>query len=121
MLCHGKLARAFYETVEKITGKAQNIICLSNEHLSLKEIESLLIEKVESFDTGEEIIMLVGIKGGSCWNAALKLAKTKNNIHVISGINLPMVITFSIKQNELSCNELVEKIINSGKTGIAIE
>jgi len=120
ILCHGQLAQSLFDTARKITGDIENVVCLSNENLSVLDIEELLSDKINSFDTTTDILIFVGIKGGSCWNAALKTAKKHKNIHVISGVNLPMFITFCTNRDRLSLNELLEKIINSGRTGIDI-
>ena len=75
ILSHGHLAHSLLDTVNKITGKIEDIICLSNENLSAEALESLLYDTVNSIHGDKDIILFVGIKGGSCWNAAMKTAR----------------------------------------------
>ncbi|RKY89048.1 hypothetical protein DRQ09_02015 [candidate division KSB1 bacterium] len=118
ILSHGGLSLSLLNTAEKITGKQEDIICLSNNNLSNKELDNLLRKNINSIDNKEDILIFVGLKGGSCWNTAIRQMKLNKNIHIISGVNLPMLITFIIKKNKLPLNELIKKIVDSGKSGI---
>ncbi|NOZ61937.1 MAG: PTS sugar transporter subunit IIA [Calditrichaeota bacterium] len=119
IVTHGPMAQPLIAAAETILGKADNIRALSTTPFSLKEIVSeveKIIEK-EAWDDG--VLVMASLRGGSCWNAAVLIANKKSNVQVVSGVNLPMVISFLSKRNSLSLSELAETVYHDGVRGIA--
>jgi mannose/fructose/sorbose-specific phosphotransferase system IIA component len=121
LLTHGKLSDELFSTCEAIIGKNDYVFCLSNERLSLAELHNSiksLIEK-EKFEDG--LLILVELKGGSCWTAAKRIEKEYPNTKVISGVNLPMIFSAITKRDKYNLEELTEWVKNDGIRGILSE
>ena len=115
---HGKLAEGILTSVEMIIGKCSNVdyVCITpkndNEFLENK-INSLLEEE----DENDELIILTDVFGGSVSNACMKYTKRKN-IHVITGINLPILLELLSFKGTEDTHELIMNSIERGKSGI---
>ena len=59
-------------------------------------------------------MILASLKGGSCWNVAAAIAKDHGHARVISGINLPMALSFMTKRDLLALEELADVLVKDG-------
>lgn len=115
---HSNIGEAVMNVLKSISGSSNNMSFLSNDGLSTKE----LVQKIKDVSaTAREngLFIFVDIYGGSCWQAA-KMAKFKRS-HIITGFNLPMLISFINKREKFSFGELTEVLENDAKRGIIIE
>jgi len=130
VIAHGNFAEALVSAAEKILGPSESLIPVSNEGYSLKDltikIESLILDNAKS----DGICIMSEFKGGSCFIAAKKAcmqAKKSidlsfaSNIFLLTGLNMPMLITFISGRNSLSPPELAHAMKNEGIQGITIE
>ena len=84
---HGKLASGFQDTVEMLTQyKELYAICAYCE----EEFPENLYKLIEKFPE-EEIIIFADVFGGSVCREALELIQENERIHVVAGINLPLI------------------------------
>ncbi len=72
--------------------------------------------KTQELDHGEGVLILTDIYGSTPANIACALS-AKENVRIISGINLPMLIRV-LNYPNLPLDELVLKAISGGKEGI---
>ncbi len=119
ILTHGPIAEATRKAAETILGEIENVHTLSTTGLSLKK----LIHKLETIVTSEKssdgLIIMVSLQGGTCWNAAVSVARKHPSIEVVSGVNLPMMIAFVMKRQSQSLQELAKTIKEDAVRGIA--
>jgi len=73
-------------------------------------------KKVKEIDHGDGVLILTDIYGSTPSNIACALSKD-DNVRVISGLNLPMLIRV-LNYPNLNIDELVQKAISGGKEGI---
>ncbi len=119
ILTHGNLGQALLSTAEKIVGELEGIKVISNEHTSLKD----LISSVENALTGwleEDVIIMIDFSGGSCWHAAQVVQRGKQNVSLISGVNLPMMLAFINRRESYKMQELSELLRDSSINGISV-
>ncbi|MBN1153290.1 hypothetical protein JXB12_00055 [candidate division KSB1 bacterium] len=118
LITHGPMAQALIKAGETILGKIQYIYGFSTTDLSIATI----VERIDSIVHDEEwphdTLILVSLKGGSCWNAALTAKKKLSNIEVVSGINLSMLLSFVTKRNEEPLAKLAQTVMSDGIRGI---
>lgn len=90
-ISHGSYAEALINSVEMIYGKQEKIrtICLERD----KSIESLKekIDRTIKELNVEEILIIVDLLGGTPYNAAC-LFMDRENVNVITGMNMPMIL-----------------------------
>ncbi len=107
ILGHGDFPEGIKTALETILGEQEEIIPVSNRKLSLKALTEMLAEIFKK-NKNKEIFVFVDILGGSCGSAAAQARENKKNIHIIGGVNLPMLVEFFWKKN-IKGEELIEK------------
>ena len=115
---HRNIGEAVMNVLESISGSSKNMSFLSNDGLSTAE----LVHKINTVSKKARengLFIFVDIYGGSCWQAA-KMADFKKK-HIITGFNLPALISFINKRDKFSFDELTEVLENDAKRGIIIE
>jgi len=118
ILTHGPIASALIKAAETILGNVTDIYGFSTTDLSIHAILEKLQQILSSDNWPRETLMLVSLKGGSCWNAAVTTKKNFENVEVISGVNLSMVLSFLTKRNSLKLGELAKTVLDDGIRGI---
>ncbi len=115
---HKDISRAILEALESIIGTCKNLISISNEGLSTTEIVDK-IKQAYNGSTEEEVIIFIDVFGGSCWRAA-KMAQLPKS-HIVTGLNLPMLLSFVNKREKISFDDLYVILETDGKRGIKSE
>ena len=118
IICHGKLAFELIQAAERILGNVDQVLTFSNDQLSP---QSLYNEVVNTLQPDEEIVIMVDLRGGNCWRIGKMIEQQFPNSRVISGVNLPMIISFATKRHQLPFSELVTTIERDGHRGITLE
>lgn len=121
IITHGNLAESLVATVEKIIGPVQSLIPLSNEGFSLKDLTNHLNPLIHDHLQDDGICLMVELRGGSCWMAAKQVIRNLKNIFIISGVNIPMLLTFITMRDSLLLTDLINKMQESGVRGIIVE
>jgi mannose/fructose-specific phosphotransferase system component IIA len=118
VVAHKKVGDAVLHALEGIYGTFGNFKVLSNEGCSTKELADKIREEC-SFFTDREVCIFIDVYGGSCWRAA-KLAKLPV-CHILSGFNLPMLLSFLQKRDQIPFEEIPAVLETDGKRGIIAE
>ncbi len=121
IIAHGSLGRALIEAVQVIMGTDDGLYDISVENMSAKQIYDRLasIVKVPQSDK-DGVVVMACLRGGSSWNVASAVAEGKKYVRVISGANLPMILTFLTKRNFCSMDQLLSEMRNEAVKGIAL-
>ncbi len=108
---HGDFGRSLLESAFNIVGTQEGASALSNQGLSLEQLK----RKVADFVATDLPTLVFVDFYGSTYTAA----KTGGGgAPIISGVNLPMLLSFFNKRNNLSFEELVKTVAEDGKRGI---
>jgi len=103
-------------TFEKLplTFTATNV----KQHNNPEALIEQLNEKIKQLDKGDGLLILTDLYGSTPSNIAYTLKKQCNNdIRIISGMNLPMLVTI-VNYASLPLDKIVTKVIRGGKKGI---
>lgn len=119
LVTHGPVADALAKAAQSVMGDIPGMYALSISPLSLETIVQKLEEMAGSPEAKEGMLIMATLRGGSCWNAACKVAKRYPHVRVISGVNLPMLLSFLTKRDRLPFPELVETVCRDGARGIS--
>lgn len=123
LISHSNLAVGMKDTVEYIMGKMDNLIAIpayTNKDIDLESTVSTILEESE---TDELIIFVTDIIGGSVTQYLLKVTSTMDNIVIVSGMNLPLILEFLTKETLIDSKESIieiQKAINLSKESIKI-
>ena len=121
VISHGAFCEGMMDTLKMISGDDFGV-----RHLSLvpgtspedfrSQLERIVSELEEEDPRG--CVVLCDIAGGTPFNSAAYLSKT-HKIGLVSGVNIPMLITLAIERTEEDTLEgLVEKATSPLATGI---
>lgn len=103
---HGELSTGLKNAVNVITGMGDYIETLQlNQNDNLDDFEKDFL-KLLTEGKSEGSIVLVDMIGGSPYNIAMKYMQSDYNYHVVSGVNLPMVIELLTNLESMSLEEL---------------
>ncbi len=120
VICHGKLAFELLHTVECLVGRFENVLAFSNDGVAPQTLFEQVVEAVHTRQA-RELLILVDLRGGNCWRIGKMLEREFEKTHVVSGVNVPMVISFITKQAGLSFEELSRTVEQDGHRGILLE
>lgn len=120
IIAHADLADALITTVNQIAGSQENLVALSNTYLSAAELERKIRELLED---GIPTVIFTDFWGGSAFAAARSVVneyrlENKTPCAVITGVNLPMLISFVTKRQSYDFFEFVEVLREDGHRGI---
>ena len=120
IVTHCDLGREFLNAAEFIVGSVQGVDSISITQTSgSEEIHRSIAEKISVLNTGDGVIILTDMFGGTPSNISLSFLKDKM-VEVITGVNLPMVL--AIAQNRDGCDlcALAKKAQDAAKMGISL-
>ena len=92
LVTHGRLAAEFITAMEHVVGPQDAIegICIdADDDMELRRKD--IADAIQRCDQGKGVIILTDLFGGTPSNLAISLMKSEN-IEVIAGVNLPMLI-----------------------------
>jgi len=92
LVTHGRLAEEFVTAMEHVVGPQEAIaaICIgADDDMEARRNDISLA--IREADRGAGVIMLTDLFGGTPSNLAISLMKSEN-VEVIAGVNLPMLI-----------------------------
>jgi PTS system N-acetylgalactosamine-specific IIA component len=113
---HGEIAAGLVSAVQLITGRGDRLVPLSNRGLGTAEIETLLREQVEA--TGARVIF-TDLPAGSCNFAACRLLKWRDDLVIVTGVNLPALLHFAT-QGELPAVDAAAQAAERGSAALRL-
>ena len=117
LITHEQIAVYLQRATEKILGKQQNLFSYTNLEDSLSVLAQKINKNIKDLKP-DYIVCFVDLAGGSCWNLANMLHKEHKNLTIISGVNMPMMISYFTNLNEIPFDELIKKVLKDGSRGI---
>jgi fructoselysine and glucoselysine-specific PTS system IIA component len=117
IITHEKMAICLQRAVEKILGKQKNLFPYTNLVDSLPVLAEKITANIEELKP-DHIVFFIDLAGGSCWNLANMLQKKYKNTTLVSGVNMPMMISYFTNLNEIPFDQLIKKVVKDGSRGI---
>lgn len=120
LVTHGRLAVEFISAMEHVVGKQEDIlpVCIGPED-DMEMRRSEILEKVEKVNTGDGVVVLTDMFGGTPSNLAISIMD-KAKVEIIAGINLPMLIKIASLRKEKNLKDTVEGAQEAGKKYINV-
>jgi PTS system mannose-specific IIA component len=116
---HGKFSEELVKASEMMFGQQENLKCVTFE---IGESADGLVEKyknaMEGLDDKDGILFIVDLFGGSPYNAASRIVADNENMDIVAGVNLPMLLEVYMSRSALSLSELVDVAINAGRDSV---
>jgi mannose/fructose-specific phosphotransferase system component IIA len=112
----GDLPEALLGAAAAIVGRAEGITTLSNQGLSAAELEQRL-DRLAEADPGAAVVVFVDMFGSSCSTVSLKVHRSRPNLAVVCGVNLPMLLRFISHRDRDDFPQLVQEIRRAQANG----
>ena len=116
---HGRLADELLLTTVFIVGKAEQMVALSiDPSKPIDKIQSDIRKAIKEVDTGDGILILTDMFGGTPANMTLAFLEAKK-VEVITGVNLPMLIKLcQCRNKDQTLHELAVEVVDYSKKSI---
>lgn len=120
LVTHGDLAKEFLSAMQHVVGKQEQIdtVCIGpNDDMEVRRAE--IIKKVETVNSGDGVVLLTDMFGGTPSNLAISIMD-RANVEILAGINLPMLIKIASLRKDHNMKQSVEGAQDAGKKYINI-
>ena len=120
IVTHSDLGREFLNAAEFIVGRLDAADAVSiTQTADSEQIRKMIEEKVSVLNTGEGVLILTDMLGGTPSNISLSFLK-EEMVEVLTGVNLPMVIAIAQNRPDMDLSKLAEAAQEAGKTSISL-
>ena len=120
LVTHGRLAAEFISAMEHVVGPQQGVeaICIGPED-DMEVRRADIAAAAARVDAGKGVVLLTDMFGGTPSNLAISLMG-RENIEVIAGINLPMLIRLASVRKDMGVAAAVEAAQEAGRKYISV-
>lgn len=120
LVTHGNLAREFVVAMEHVVGTQELIeaICIGPDD-DMEERRADIAKAVEAVDSGNGVIVLTDLFGGTPSNLSISLMRPEE-VEVIAGMNLPMLIRLASARQSMSVTDAIAAAREAGKKYISV-
>jgi mannose PTS system EIIA component len=120
LVTHGRLALEFIVAMEHVVGPQERIeaICIDPDD-DMEARRNDIAEAITKVDFGNGVIVLTDLFGGTPSNLAISLMKTQD-IEVIAGVNLPMLIRLEGARKNMDVKTAVAAAREAGRKYISV-
>lgn len=120
LVTHGNLADEFLYAMQHVVGHQEQIAtaCIGPND-DMNERREDILTKVKNVDTGDGVIVLTDMFGGTPSNLAISIMD-RANIEVIAGVNLPMLVKLNTLRKDKNLKDAVTGAKDAGIKYITI-
>ncbi|QWU17956.1 PTS system, mannose-specific IIA component [Paenibacillus sophorae] len=113
---HGKFSEELLRSTSMVFGELENVAGVTFEP---GESVSGLVDKfkaaLDTLEWSDGVIFLVDLFGGSPYNAASRIAAGYENMDIVSGVNLPMIVDVMVNRSTEQLGDLADLAIRAGQ------
>jgi PTS system mannose-specific IIA component len=120
LVTHGRLAIEFRAALEHVVGRQKQIetVTIGPED-DMDQRRSEILEAVKNVDTGDGVVVLTDMFGGTPSNLAISVMGT-GKTEVVAGINLPMLIKLASVRGDCDLEQAVGQAQDAGRKYINV-
>ncbi len=116
---HGGFASGIEKAIHQVIGEQQQFIALDfPEESTTQQLEAQMRQAIQEIDSGEGIVFLTDLLGGTPFRTASLLSQEREDIQVVTGTNLQMAAEMLLERDELKLIEFRDQAIECGHRGI---
>jgi PTS system mannose-specific IIA component len=120
LVTHGRLAAEFVRAMEHVVGPQERIesICIGPDD-DMEERRNEIAAAIAAVEAGQGVIILTDLFGGTPSNLAISLMRSEE-IEVIAGVNLPMLIRLEGARKTMNVKAAVAAAREAGRKYISV-
>ena len=113
IVSHAAVAEAMVAAVSAITGIQDALVPVSNEGCDYAALK----ERLGGAIAGRPAVLFVDLPGGSCLVSSVRFARGRDDLGVVTGVNLAMLLDF-VFHRDRSPAEAVRRAVEVGARAI---
>lgn len=118
IVSHGRVASELLSAAETVVGAMSHITAVSiGWHDDVEHAKEQVRRSIENVSEGKGVLLLTDMFGGTPTNISAMFIK-KNEVEIVTGVNLPMIIKLASQQEEISLSEMAKEVETQGKQAI---
>ena len=119
LISHGSLASGLLDAAEMILGRQEQIKAVGLLPQDSPEgFQETIRTLVKELDSGEGVLILADLFGGTPVNAAAYLVSEKLNVEVVTGVSLPMLLEALTGREGRDLSAVVNTCVSSSALGV---
>lgn len=118
IVSHGQVANELLAAAEAVVGSLQHIAAVSiGWHDDVELAHNEIARAIKKVSDGSGVLLLTDMFGGTPTNISAMFIK-ENEVEIVTGVNLPMVIKLAAQTGEATLAELAREVEEQGKQAI---
>src|SRR5688572_3898840 len=118
IVSHGQVANELVAAAEAVVGDLSHITAVSiGWHDDVEMAQDEIRRAIDNVSSGNGVLLLTDMFGGTPTNIAAMFLK-ENEVEIVTGVNLPMVIKLASNTREMTLHELAKEVEDQGKEAI---
>ncbi|MEM8700918.1 MAG: PTS sugar transporter subunit IIA [Pseudomonadota bacterium] len=120
LVTHGRLAEEFKAALEHVVGPQEQIETISiGPDDDMEQRRQDILSAVESANSGDGVVLLTDMFGGTPSNLAISVMDSKS-VEVVAGVNLPMLIKLASVRADRELADAVDEARLAGQKYISV-
>lgn len=118
IVSHGQVATELVAAAETVVGDLSHVVAVSiGWHDDVEAAKNEIERAIKSVSRGSGVIVMTDMFGGTPTNISAMFLKD-NEVEIVTGVNLPMVIKLASNSKEMPLADLAREIEDQGKQSI---
>src|SRR5262249_47517211 len=115
VVSHGQVANELLAAAEAVVGDLSHITAVSiGWHDDVEMAKDAIKRAIDQVSEGKGVLLLTDMFGGTPTNIAAMFLQ-ENEVEIVTGVNLPMVIKLASVNKEMTLHELAKEVEDQGK------
>jgi mannose/fructose-specific phosphotransferase system component IIA len=115
IVAHTEVAAALLAAVQAIAGDDAGLTAVSNRGCD----RAALTRELEAAVGGRTAVLFTDMAGGSCAHTAAALARGRDDLRVVTGVNLAMLVDFAFHR-DLPVAAAARRAVEIGRTAVGL-
>lgn len=100
---HGQMAEGMLDAINLLIGQqdALKAVCLKADD-NADDFQAKMENAVKELDSGNGVLIFTDILGGTPGNRALAIAAANENVEVMAGVNIPVLLNVALSNDEFN-------------------
>ena len=116
LVSHGMFSKGIYDSVKIILGEQSNVKLLTAYVEPGVDVKDQVKELLDGIPENDEVIVCSDVFGGSVNNEFMNHLNRKN-LHLVTGMNLPLLMTMFLSQEE-DVAQMIRQCVIEAKEGL---
>lgn len=115
---HAHFATGIKESTELLSGARDNVHDLSMFVDGRTDVAEEAAKLLATFDPADDVIVCTDLFGGSINNEFTKIVQTRPNTHLVTNMNLPLLIQLLFVPESTPIDEAIRQIVEADDTKV---